>query len=245
MPLTRKLPFPRKILFAVVGAALLTVAGVGVAFAAGASESSGPGNPVEQDFIDKLAAQLGVSTDTLTADIRSADLAQIDDWLSSGKITQAQADSLKQRINAAGVPPLGANPYSRADRFFGPGIGNLSDLAQFLGTDTQTLQTDLKSGQSLAQIAQANGKTADQLTTFLVDNAEQQLKDAVAAGKLTQAQADSIQSQLQDRISQMIQQTHTARSGGMGFGGSKAPGGQSTQGGTSSSSTQPMPAGGI
>lgn len=206
------LPARSRALFIGVGtAALAGVIGVSVVMAQG---SSG-GNPQQtnrQDFINQLATELGIDPSKLTDAIRSADLSQIDGYVSSGKITSAQGDKLKQMVNSAEVPPLGARPHPRFDRFAKPGgIGDPADVAQFLGTDTTTIKDALKSGQSLAQIAVAQGKTADELQTYLVGKAEQKLKDAVAAGKMTQDQADTISSKLPDRINRIINATPGAR----------------------------------
>ncbi len=66
----------------------------------------------------------------------------------------------------------------------------LDALSQNLGLTSQELQTRLNNGETVYQIAQSQGKTADQIQTLLQDSQDSALKNAVAAGVLTQAQAD-------------------------------------------------------
>jgi hypothetical protein len=75
----------------------------------------------------------------------------------------------------------------------GPGLlagETLKTAATYLGISLATLQADLKSGKTLAEEATAKGKTAAGLITALTNAAKENLDAAVAAGWLTQAQAD-------------------------------------------------------
>src|SRR5215471_16716040 len=87
---------------------------------------------------------------------------------------------------AAGVPavlthgtPHGARPFGFGFRRGGPG-GELEAAASYLGITTQQLLTDLRSGKTLAQIADGtSGKSAAGLVQALVTHEKQELKDAV------------------------------------------------------------------
>jgi hypothetical protein len=73
------------------------------------------------------------------------------------------------------------------------GAGSVFDAAlAYLQIDKLTLAQDLKSGQSLAQIATAQGKTSDGLVAAAVAAAQAQLDVAVAAGKLTSAKEQAL-----------------------------------------------------
>jgi polyhydroxyalkanoate synthesis regulator phasin len=195
---------------AVGAAALAGAISFGVVMAQGSGGSgSSDHQAARQAYIDQLAQQLGIDSSKLTDAVRATDLAQIQQYLKDGKITQAEADALTQRINAAATPPFGVPAHPHARQFFQVGgVGDLGDVAQFLNTDTTTIKDALKGGQSLAQVAQAHGKTADELKTFLTDKATQRIKDAVADGKITQAQADTITSNLSSRLDKIINATH-------------------------------------
>ncbi len=79
----------------------------------------------------------------------------------------------------------------------GEAVGAVFDAAlAYLNLDKLTLARDLRSGQSLAQIAAAQGKTADGLVNAVVAAAQAQLDGAVAAGKLSSANEQLILTKL-------------------------------------------------
>jgi len=88
-------------------------------------------------------------------------------------------------FNAASTPVAGqtattgqarTKPFvGRGDFGFGPMGGELNGVATFLGISQSDLQTALKNGQTLAQIAQAHGKTSADLKTYLMNQASQRI----------------------------------------------------------------------
>ena len=62
----------------------------------------------------------------------------------------------------------------------------------------------LDDGKTLAQVAKARGKSVDGLVNALVDAAKAELATAVDAGRLTDAQRDSILSGLKERITSLV-----------------------------------------
>jgi hypothetical protein len=146
----------------------------------------------------------------VSAGTRTADTA-----VQQGTLTQAQADALKARIQAG---DLGALLSGRG----GPGgrgeIGGvkqamLDAAAKALNVTSTELQTQLRSGQTLAQLAQAHGTTEQAVVNAALAAAKTQLDQNVASGALTQAQADTIYAQLQQQGSNLF------RSRGPGHGG--------------------------
>lgn len=93
---------------------------------------------------------------------------------------------------------------------FGPGPAMGQPLATFLGTSVQDLRTAFTSGQTLAQIAQAHGKTTDQLKSFLTDQEKSRLDTAVKNGKLTSDQETKALSNFSNRLDQLINQKFQA-----------------------------------
>ena len=67
-----------------------------------------------------------------------------------------------------------------------------ASLAETLGLTPDELSAQLTAGQTLAQIAEAQGISQEQLTTAHQAAATEALKQAVADGVLTQAQADQM-----------------------------------------------------
>jgi hypothetical protein len=63
-------------------------------------------------------------------------------------------------------------------------------VAEKLGIPVEDLNVRLANGETMAQIATANGLTAEQLSTLMANARSQAIDQAVKAGTLTQAQAD-------------------------------------------------------
>ena len=102
----------------------------------------------------------------------------------------------------------------------GPG-GDLAAAATYLGLSESTLETDLQSGKTLAQIADStSGKSSSGLIAALVTAEKTRLAAAVKAGTLTQAQADQASANLTARITARVNGTMPSRGGfgGPGFG---------------------------
>jgi len=92
----------------------------------------------------------------------------------------------------------------------------LEDVATYLGVSSDTLRTELQSGQTLAQIAVAQGKTKDGLINFIVSKRTDELKTALSDGKITQEQHDNMKDNLEARVKEMVERTDVGKPG---FGG--------------------------
>jgi hypothetical protein len=97
--------------------------------------------------------------------------------------------------------PIFGGPGMRGHGPGGPGFGGgagggllagdvLKTASTYLQMPLTDLQTALKGGKTLAQVATDKGKTAAGLVTAITDDAKANLDAAVAAGWLTQKQAD-------------------------------------------------------
>jgi len=201
---------------------VLAVGLVGAGAAIAATEFSSPSQR-DSGIISDAASQLGVQPNALSGALTKAVEDQINAEVSAGQISQAQATALEARI-AAGQAPLFAGVGGGFGRGFGGGVGvggafgggDLSAAVTYLGLTTTQIQTDLQGGQTLAQIATAQGKTADGLVQALVTADEAKLDTAVAAGTLTSAQEQTIETNLQQQITNRIKSTGPA---GGGFAG--------------------------
>jgi hypothetical protein len=129
-----------------------------------------------------------------------------------------------------GAPPSG-NGYGRAfgggrfgDRGFGLGRpgGSFTAASSYLGISAAQLFTDIRSGKTLAQIANStSGKSASGLIAAMVAAQKSQLDAAVKSGRITQAMADQIEANLKARVTQMVNGRFGGRGGfggGNGFG---------------------------
>ena len=137
---------------------------------------------------------------------------------------------------ALGGTAIAAKSHSHATRTAvppawhpGPGRGPGDDLeaaASYLGKSTSDLVSALQGGKTLASVADAtSGKSAAGLVAALVAHEKQELADAVAAGRITQAQSDEAAATLQQRFQDFVNGTLPAgmprhgHDGGPGHGG--------------------------
>jgi hypothetical protein len=181
-------------------AALLAALGAGGAIAADKLSPSEESDAVVAD----AAKQLGIPADKLDAALKQALENRVDAAVKAGTITAEQGAALKERIAAGEVPLIGLG--------HGPGFGHhhgfrgadLDAAASYLGLTEDELHTRLENGDTLAEVAKAEGKSVDGLVNALVAAEKKELADAVADGRLTDAQRDAIVSGLQSRIEDIV-----------------------------------------
>jgi len=96
--------------------------------------------------------------------------------------------------------PTAAGP----GRGFGVFPGMINSVATFLGMSPTDLQTALRNGQTLAQVAQAHGKSTSDLKTFLTNQLKTQLDQQLANGKITSQQETNILDAANAHLDQLI-----------------------------------------
>jgi hypothetical protein len=201
---------------AVAGAAVLitaSAAGLNVGFRAPSSnahqadtaaltQGSGKATAVCSDFIAHFAGDLGISQAQVNAAFEKAVGQTFADEVKNGDLTQAQADSIQQKL--AGKAPcslaagLGRSTATRAK--IGRYLGQLETAAaSALGITDGQLKADLAQGMTLSQIAAAQNPpvTEAQFRTRLIANLTPLLDAAVTNQQLTPAQEQAILQRLQ------------------------------------------------
>jgi hypothetical protein len=189
----------RKSKYAIAAAALLIAAGGGAA--AVAATQDGSPNDESKAVIDDAAGRLGISPDKLTSALKKALMDRVDAAVAAGRITKAEGDELKARIQSDDFPVIGGPHEGFAHFGF---FGKLDAAASYLGLTEAQLENELQSGKSLAQVAKDHGKSVDGLVNALVDAAKKKLDDAVAAGRLTKDQETQMLSGLKERITNLV-----------------------------------------
>jgi hypothetical protein len=195
-----------------VVAAATTLAVVGGGAAAVAASGSGSRG---SDFLDSVAKHLGVTPQKLEDATKAAAIDQVNADLAAGRITQAQADELKKRIEAGDGVLRGPGRFGGGPGFpggpGGPGFAGkgvianeVAAAAKYLGLDESALRTKLENGQSLADVAKAQSKDLDGLKSAILDAAKGDLDKAVADKTLTQSQADDILNGLKSHIDDVV-----------------------------------------
>ena len=153
-------------------------------------------------FLDKLAAALNIQRPALDSAITSAGTSTLDEAVQQGTLTQEQADAIKPRLEAGGLGALFdrhglGRPGRGGLRFPGVGDAMLNAAATALNLTPDEVKTQLRSGQTLAELAQAQGTTEEAVKNAALAAAKTQLDAAVADGTLTQAQADALYARLE------------------------------------------------
>ena len=86
----------------------------------------------------------------------------------------------------------------------------LNGVAEVIGIDPDALKAELKAGKSLAEVAQAHGKTTDQLVAGLLARAKNRVDEAVANGKITAEQGQKILDRLAERLPTIVERSRPA-----------------------------------
>ena len=154
-----------------------------------------------QTFVTRLAQELGVDEARLLEAGKTAARAAVDAAVAGGDLTEEQATALRERIDAADSIPcpavgLGRGGFGHHRHGLGvPAIGLLGELADAaagaVGLERAELMERLTSGQSLQEIAGAEGVDYAAVRTAIHDAAQARLNEAVEAGRLTREQADA------------------------------------------------------
>ncbi|MCC7448502.1 MAG: hypothetical protein IT324_13865 [Anaerolineae bacterium] len=105
----------------------------------------------------------------------------------------------------------------------GYGLGGPEDslvaiAAKTLGIDQAMLVSTLNSGKTIADVAKDKGVALDKIVDAVVADRAERLKSAVAAGRMTQAQADAWLAQVKTHVTAQLSARFTPRGNGQGMG---------------------------
>ena len=187
----------RKIVIGV--AALAAIAGSGVAV--GATQFGAP-REESRAVTDDAAGRLGVSPERLTDALQDAFKARIDEAVQSGRLSQAEGERLKARVEADGVPLLAPGFHRRGFRVHH--ARKLYVAAGYLGLSEAALRSRLHEGGTLAQVARDRGKSVGGLVDALFAESRRRIDLGVDSGRLTQADAARLLARLRARISDFV-----------------------------------------
>ena len=195
----------RHIVVAVAAVLVLAGSAVGIAAAQAQPTPTGQAQSTYAKFLAALAQHLNIPQATLET-----------------AVGQARQDA-GLPANAQGFPGRGGPRGGREGGF------DLNAAANAIGIPPAQLRQELP-GKSLAAVATAHQKTANDVITALKDAATKRIDAAVAANRLTTDQANTQKSQLDQRITQFVNQAMPQ--GGPGFGpGRRGPGGDQADSG--------------
>jgi hypothetical protein len=141
----------------------------------------------------------GATTDEATTTEATPLRTKIVEWLAplvdEGTIDQSQAEAVADTLAAAlpGFP----GPMGR-------GLEAVREAADFLGLTPEEVATAVRDGQTLAEIAVAQGQTAEALIDHLAGLAAEHLDQLVADGRITEEQRADMLANMTDRLTDLV-----------------------------------------
>ena len=206
---------------AAVSLAAVSIAGLGAGFALGVpgvssaqtSSTTAPSTTAPSTSGSSSSSSGGSSSTPAAdpaADRTTRIAAALKPLVTDGTITEAQADKVTAALRAA-LPaggrggrdgPDGRGHGGRGGRG-GFGAGLTVD-ATAIGVPEADLRTALQGGQTIAQVAQAHNVTADAVIAALTTDLQTRLDKEVAAGTITQAQADLRKADAATRFADLV-----------------------------------------
>ncbi len=124
-----------------------------------------------------------------------------------GTITAEQAEAVTAHLveNRPERGGPGGHGGPGGGMFGGRGAGIASEaLTDLLGIDAEELRTQLRDGATLADIATAQGVTVEAVVDELVGELQERLDNAVADGRIDQAEADEKAADAEAKIADMV-----------------------------------------
>ncbi len=165
--------------------------------------------------VAEVAAAKGISLDAIVNAVVAEQKQVLDQAVAAGRLTQAQADTLLANLKATLPGQLQVKYVPGFGKFgrFGYGLPMMDTIAQALGLTVAELWTELSAGKSVADVAKAKGVDLDKVINAVMEQQTRLVNAAVAAGRLTQAQADAWLNNLRENLPALL-----SLKGGFGFG---------------------------
>jgi membrane-bound lytic murein transglycosylase B len=112
------------------------------------------------------------------------------EMVQEGAITQEQADAILERVAPIlAEASMDARPPQKRIAQHLRGI--IRQTVGLLGLEPEAIVAQLREGHTLAEIAEAQGVTREELVNAITADAHEKLSEAVAAGRLSQEEADA------------------------------------------------------
>lgn len=131
----------------------------------------------------------------------------LDGLVADGVITQAQADAVAEALSQR--VPFGFGHHHGAGH-------HLETVAEAIGIPIDDLTTALQDGQTIAEVAEANGVDPDDVVAALVADHDERIAQAVEDGDLTEEEAAEKTAQAAERAEALVNGEMPAK--GFGFG---------------------------
>jgi hypothetical protein len=184
-------------------AALVVVGGTGAGIAATKLTRPSPSEE-SQAIVNDAAKSLGVTPSKLSAALKKAFSDRIDAAVAAGRLTKAEGEQLKQRLQSDDFPLFGPPGFGHGFPGAHPFFHGLDAAASYLGLTEAQLRSRVDAGKSLADIAKAENKSVDGLKAALVKDVKDKLDAAVKAGRLSKADEQRALQGFESRIDDLV-----------------------------------------
>jgi polyhydroxyalkanoate synthesis regulator phasin len=212
----------KRLMIGGLAAGLLAGGGAGMILTqtglAGAADSTAVVAVVDPDTTtdtstDSTGDSTGNSTSDSTSDASRSDRLRevLQPLVDDGTLTAAQLDAVVTTLEAS--RPEGGH----GGRHGGPGMGRggrgagLEAAATALGVEVDALRDAVRDGQTIAEIAAAEGVAVQTVIDAMVAEATEHLAEHVAAGDMTQEEADAKLVEITTRITDVVNNGRPAR----------------------------------
>jgi hypothetical protein len=164
----------------------------------------------------EVAESLGVNPQSLVDYMVDEATAKVQEQVANGRIDQERADqliaNLSQRINTFVFEGPQERPdggeYRRPHRGPRQVIGT---AAEVIGIEPADLVAALQDGQTIADVAAANGSSGDAVVAAIVANADEKLQEAVDNGRITAEEKAEKLAQMTERLTEAVNTVHEPR----------------------------------
>ena len=151
------------------------------------------------------AAQDDDTDDDTASDTADWVSEALDDLVADGTITQQQADAVDEALDAARPERVHRHgPHGRGGPF--GGFFTLEAAADAIGIDEEALRDALRDGQTIAEVAAANGVDVQAVIDAMVAAAQERVDEAMA-------NADERLADLEERITDLVNEGFPDRPG--------------------------------
>jgi gas vesicle protein len=160
------------------------------------------------EAIAELAEAQGMTLDDLVDTLIAPMVERVQQAVEDERLTQEQADEqiavMEERLLEGLESGSWFSMGGRGPRGHREGL-SLGSLAEALGMTVEDLQQALTDGQTIAEVATAQGVTLDDLVDTLIAPMVERVQQAVDDGRITQEQADERIQQMEEHMLQMLE----------------------------------------
>jgi|GEM_PF-650281 len=171
-----------------------------------------------------LAIEKGITDAQMKEYMITSGTKHIDDAVTAGKMTAAQAEAAKTKLTEAAANcnfKDQGNGMMKGSMGMGGGHNVLSNLLKEKGANDEEIKSALASGKSLYDFAIEKGITDAQMKEYMITEGTKRIDDAVTGGKMTDVQAEEAKTKLTEAAANcnFKDQGNGMMKGSMGMGG--------------------------